>query len=759
MRNQNFGLLLALIGIGAYLVLFFATRLPSLEGVTGAPFPRLAFFLYLLTPEILVAGWFGEPASLAIADRLPVLALAAGILAYAFSLGWLLMALIGADRRLTRLEVFVFSTAVGLGVVSSYVLLVGLAGALGNVLVLAVPAALTLAAAGRLRWRRASEDLGENIEAAHGGGRKPAARAAKPPAADDSDWLSPRWLWLAAPFVVVIVLAGMLPPLDFDVREYHLQVPKEFFQQGRIGFVAHNVYGNMAMGTEMLSLLGMIVADDWWLGALVGKTVIAAFAPLAALGLLAAGRRFLSPAAGVVAAVAYLATPWIARVSTSGLVEGASACYLLLAVYAVLLYGTSDDLRAGKKSDDSTPGEKAKNKAGSRGRGKQTPKGDGDERPPMAADSGLPWLMLAGYLAGAAVSTKYPAALFVLLPLAVWVLVIRGWEGRRGALRRAAVFGLAAALGCGLWFGKNAVLTGNPTYPLLYEVFDTADWSPEKNAHWNQAHRPHDFSPQTLVADAARVAVRSEWLSPILMPLAVVGLLSGLMLPGTKTEERRLARALGIYILFVLAAWWLLTHRIDRFWIPLLPLAALLAGQGACWSTRRPWRFAVVGMLVLASLFGFLAVSSGAGGYNRYFVPLDRLRVAPERIDPWHGYVNALAGCGRLLLVGDAEPFDLEVPVAYDTVFDDSVFEQLVAGRSGAEARRALADRGITHVLVDWGEIARYRGPGNYGFAQFVQPEVFDHLVSEGVLRPLPPPPGLEDDPGRIYEVAGGDTR
>ena len=59
----------------------------------------------------------------------------------------------------------------------------------------------------------------------------------------------------------------MLPPLDFDVCEYHLQAPKEFFQQGRITFLPHNVYANMALGTEMLSLLAMVVAGDWWWGA------------------------------------------------------------------------------------------------------------------------------------------------------------------------------------------------------------------------------------------------------------------------------------------------------------------------------------------------------------------------------------------------------------------------------------------------------------------------------------------------------------
>ena len=92
------------------------------------------------------------------------------------------------------------------------------------------------------------------------------------------------------------------------------------------------------------------------------------------------------------------------------------------------------------------------------------------------------------------------------------------------------------------------------------------------------------------------------------------------------------------------------------------------------------------------------------------------------------------------------------MPVLYNTCFDDCIFEQLVSGRTAAEVRAELAARQITYVYVNWGEIARYRSPGNYGFTDFVQPEVFDRLVAQGVLEPLPP---IEGHPGRGYRVKG----
>ena len=56
-----------------------------------------------------------------------------------------------------------------------------------------------------------------------------------------------------------MLLGSMLPAIDFDVLEYHLQGPKEYYQAGRIAFLPHNVYTNMPFDVEMLHLLGMEV--------------------------------------------------------------------------------------------------------------------------------------------------------------------------------------------------------------------------------------------------------------------------------------------------------------------------------------------------------------------------------------------------------------------------------------------------------------------------------------------------------------------
>ena len=685
---------LALLLLGAYLVLFLGVRLSSLER-DGTVLYRADLFWFLVQPEWFVPNWFGGSLLVALLQRALILSVAAALGLAATATGWLLLHASAIDKELDRLETFVFATAVGLSLWSSYVLVIGLLGGLDERGLLLLPCLAILWLAAR-RWR----------------GRERPTAAEMPRPVTGSRWNG--WACCALLFAGLIVLGSMLPPSDFDVREYHLQAPKEFYQQGRIDFLPHNVYANMPLGAEMWPLAAMLLTGDWWWGALVGKTLIGSMSLLAALGLVAAGRRFFSPEAGIRAALVYLATPWIILVSIHGLIDGVVACYSLLAVYAMLLARRA-----------------------------------GTDR--------FRLLLLAGYLAGAAAGCKYPAVLFVVLPLTCWagldvVRKPRSW-------RPVGILLLTALAGGGLWYAKNAALAGNPTYPLLYSVFGGRTRTPEKDHQWTEAHRPKDFSPQALGSDLARIGLRSEWLSGLLMPLAAIGWLVSLRRRADKRSSRssesesptrRTAWLLAGWCLYVITAWWLCTHRIDRFWIVVLPLLALLAAEGwLAWSDRT-WRIGIGVLQGVALAWSWLAVVTGALGSNRYFATLDELRVDPQRVSAWHRYFNEHVKQGKLLLIGDAQPFDLEMPVLYNTCFDDCLWEKLAYRESPGALHERLREEGITHLFVDWDEIARYRSPGNYGFSSFVGPGLFQSLVKERVLEPLPV---IEGSGGRGYKV------
>jgi len=703
-----------------YAILFFSSpspeqfqeATPSGKIITRHPSRMEVLTFVAFDFPTYMGTWFGvEGDDLGILDRCPLIVGAGLILSLAWFSGTGLLTLFGVAAKLTRLERLIFATGAGLNLVSLTTLAIGLSTGftIGSALLWITPL-LLLGAWGIWRTRQLPEQSPEplsdsNDEPAH-------------------SWLEKYGLWLAVPFVLSIVLGGMLPPVDFDVREYHLQTPKEWFQNGSINFFPHNVYSNMPLGAETPATMAMTFSWgewSWWWGALVGKLTMALAAPLTAAAIYAAGCRFLNRTAGVVGALVYISIPWVAHVSIQGLNEGVVAMYSFLAVYATLLA----------------------------------------LRETSTKQLGLfrGWLLLAGWMTGAAISCKYPAVLFVAIPLAAIIATRKpaedsplGQWSRQWSTQSLALgwFLVACAAGCGLWLAKNLWFTGNPVYPLLADHIPSITRTPERIEQWSAAHSTPAFSLSNLLTDLHRVALSSDWHSVLLWPLAI----AGLMIP----EKRRLKFFLGGMFLFVIVAWWFATHRIDRFWVPTLPILALLAGAGAGEFRCQAGRRLILIILGVGLTLNFLTLFSGRLGDNRYFVAMTTLReddtpnLDPSRVNPVHRYLNEhLANDKAVLLVGDAQPFDLQGRVFYNTTFDENLFEHWMKDRTNEERRKVLSERSIQYVYVFWLDVERYRSSGNYGFSDYVTSERIKEIVDSGLLRPIEVPQG--ERYAQLFEV------
>jgi 4-amino-4-deoxy-L-arabinose transferase-like glycosyltransferase len=608
--------------------------------------------------------------------------------------------LIGSDRT----SRFVLATGVGLATLSLLTLACGLLGMLERRLLIGIPAAAL--ACELALWWRAKRSSTVDLESSSG----------QPTSSGNSGRvllfpLAVIWLigCVAILFLFFQFAGASLPSIDFDVKEYHLQGPREFFEQGRITRLPHNVYTSFPFLTEMLSLAGMVVADDWWWGALVGKSLLAAFAPLTALTLFAAGRRWWSTGTGLAAAMIYLTIPWTTRVLIIAYTEGGLCFYLAATLLAVSL---------------------------------------AVERTRSSEAAGGAWL-LAGLLAGSGMACKYTGLVQVVIPASVAlvasIVVARGaWplekrtEANRAGLRMAALFGLGVALTIGPWLLKNLVETGNPVYPLGYTLFGGEDWGEPDNIKWRAAHSSSDYSPSSLAGGLLDVVSRNDWQSPLVFGLAPLAVLVSL--------RRRQVACLWLLVAWLFVSWWGLTHRLDRFWVPILPVVSLLAGIGLTWCQRPAWwrPCAVVVVLGLAYNIAVVTVTSPRSviGYNAFLGDLDMARKAAATTAPAVGAVNEWldeqAGVRRhVLCVGEAQVFDARFPVHYNTVFDRSLLEEWCGdGRGGLADVKVIRERLVEHdvgwVLVNWQEILRYRT--TYGYTEFVTPELFGRLREMGVL-------------------------
>jgi hypothetical protein len=780
--ESNWFRIAAVVWLAIYFVAFFSQDLPnSNPRVSRAAVASETPFLLLdlIDPPRPATDY---PQAIAIRERtgwrffpqrLDLLLVAAIVIAGAWGGGHLALRVERLPLSSHCLEREVFAVGLGLSLLSLVTLGAGLVGWLSRPL---LGGALVAVVAGECWLRvRATNPLAPLGRADGGEGRSEcscdSSHSAPLPKGNGRSF----WVAVSAPFLLCILLGAMLPSTDFDANEYHLQGPKEFFQNGRITFLSHNVYTSFPFGTEMLTLLTMVLRGDWYRGALAGKAVLACFGPLTALAIFAAGRRWFGSVAGGLAAFVYVSTPWVYRISTIAGAEGGLCCFLFLALFAAL---RAVEARSGE---------------------------DGGWRMEDRGSRQRLWL-LAGLFAGSAMTCKYPGVLSVVIPLGI-VAVVAAWQGSTGGsfasvsragtggkvpvahdgLRPLMCFAIGTAITVGPWLAKNVIETGNPVYPLMYRVVVGRDWDDDLNSRWVRGHRPDNFSPSDLVEKFVDVTTRSDWLSPLLFGLAPLALVHG--------ATRRRVGWLWAYVGYLFLTWWLFTHRIDRFWVPLIPVVSLLAGVGAAWligsrveslaplaplvrgvwgegptersdgpspqpspqrrdgaaeSGSGAWRrlmpCLIGGVIFLVSLFNLAFITTPLCNFNAFLLDLNLARkLAVQVTAPEIAYLNEhLPPGSKVLCVGEAQVFDAEFPLIYNTVFDRSIFEEWCGEsphggpaasrplRDPAAIRQTLRHAGVTHVLVNWSEILRYRT--TYGYTDFVTPERFARLQQAGVL-------------------------
>ena len=75
-----------------------------------------------------------------------------------------------------------------------------------------------------------------------------------------------------------------------------------------------------------------------------------------------------------------------------------------------------------------------------------------------------------------------------------------------------------------------------------------------------------------------------------------------------------------------------------------MPIVALLAGIEAVWVSQRWWRATLAAFMAVGLAFSFAVFVGGQLADTRYLAPLATLKVDPDRVEPWHLYINEHSG-------------------------------------------------------------------------------------------------------------------
>jgi len=494
-------------------------------------------------------------------------------------------------------------------------------------------------------------------------------------------------LWLAGASMPPGYI-GLVESDYYDVLSYHLQIPREFFQNGRITALPHNTYSHYPLGGEMLFLLGMCLKGGPWAGAYVAKLTHGLWGVLAVA---AAVTAVPDPQRKRWTAVLLATVPLALSVSWPAFVELSELAYLAIALAWLRRWHARPAWRSAA---------------------------------------------MIGLACGGACATKYLSVGLVAAPVLVVMLVAARGRGR------ALAHGLLAAGVCAAlaspWLIRNVVQTGNPVFPLATSVFGAGGWTDDQAARWDQGHDPLPWTQRVAHLPTPFVAIRG--FGPA---LSVLGLLAaGLTLRRWRRAEPLERLCVGILAVQLLA-WALLTHMPPRFLLPAAVPLAVLAASACEAISRRGGAAAAHAVAVAAAVVGLtcawgLYASEQEAAGRAFEQPAAVLHGADLRIlaERKYGFLLEDWQDGqRLLFVGDARVYDFPEDLCYASAWEmDPLVRAVREGKEPTAILRHLhREHGITHVLIHWGEIRRLRD--TYGWWDAITEDLVGDLAAAGAER------------------------
>ncbi len=467
--------------------------------------------------------------------------------------------------------------------------------------------------------------------------------------------------WLAiVPLAAVTFTAAMLPagflwgaeePNAYDVLEYHLQVPREWFEAGRMLPLTHNVFSFMPFNVEMHYLFAMHLMGGPWVAqflcqmmhlAFIGLTVAAVYAAVEERG------KFIAICAGLLVA----STPWMPMLGSIAYNEGGLLLFGTLAIAWAMrclpaghvlkpvrfyaLAGAMAGLACGCKL------------------------------------TGVPLLLIGIPLASGGTLVLW-GILFVRLPLGKW-------------FARHLVFVGMGLLVFSPWLIRNYAWVGNPVFPEQQKLLGRGYFSPEQSDRFYKAHKPtaNQQAMSARVEELGHQVFADRRFGYALLPIGILGLLV--------TLRRPESQFLMIVLIGLTAFWLLLTHLQGRFYALAIPIAAM--AMAGFMGRRLVVPLAICTMLLVFSGTGFVVMRLNQQSH-RNGVNLMQA-IGYTEFDQASGYEKeAPADDTPVVLVGDATAFAFHTPMKrlrYRTVFDvdtskgRSIFEAWTKGEPADES-------------------------------------------------------------------------
>lgn len=500
-------------------------------------------------------------------------------------------------------------------------------------------------------------------------------------------------LFLVAVCVIVYLAAATLPPVNYDVLEYHLGVPKRYIQHGGICPVPYNFFSSLPCGVEMLYVLGLLLEGGVSDGAPHLMTFV--FYLLSVVGIvLMISRLEVRRIWWFAGIVLFSIHPIIFKSGLDAFNDLGTSSFVVAALLAWVFW-----IHERRRS----------------------------------------YFLLSGACLGFAIATKYTAIGLYVVPYCV-LLVPLGLFLSGGGSRpresvahdvtapdkpcgssavskpqRAPFFGTyAIALICLVGIIvlvfvpiaiKNIMSAGSPFYPFLRTIFPVSGWTAEQGKLLMNVHHPVSLLSSAYAATVLRrTAVPGFFFIavPVLVFLLrkIVSIEIGLLVYGV----------LGFLV------WNLIAESADRFLTSYVAVAVIVAMV----VISEVGSLRIIGPIVLSgcALFGLsgiyvLFAKSEAFGIPQVALAIEsRSEFQRQILGPLADaadFVNSqLEPDAKLLFIYEARTYPFDRSVVANTVFDQSPLLLMAKQASSAQAlANMLKAQGITYCLVNERELIR----------------------------------------------------
>lgn len=488
-------------------------------------------------------------------------------------------------------------------------------------------------------------------------------------------------------------LISLAPPLEFDALTYHLSIPRTYLIEGRITYLPENMFWGMPQLIEMLHTLAMEMGGSeaatllgWSLGFL---TLVGIFS-------------FTWERIGINGAWAALACLLVGQTFTASLAWG-------YVEWPSMLFATAMIFALDHWFGNSKPTN----------------------------------IILAGFFAGFALSTKYSAGILLLAGIVI-ISTQSKYLGWRITFQTLLIFGFSAVLVFSPWLVKNALATGNPVYPLM---FTSGGMDQIRLDFYQKPPNPRPLIEMFLLPWQATIwgVERKVGFSASIGPLFLgLSLLAGIGWRDRIRSEKMTIMIVGYLTVTCLIIWALVSQNFEyliqsRLFFSFFPAWAILGGVGFSAIEKisvEKIRFGRIISVLVLLVFSFSVFETGVNTpYLAAVNVISNHQSSDEYVKDhlgWYGpamqAIRELPEGSRVLMLWETRSLYCLPKCDPDEVID-RWFHDIRKFGTADEIIKSWREQGYTHLLISHdGELFVRRSDSRFSMDDWQQ---LDILVGE----------------------------